>query len=105
MNLLSWLNTYESPELMQHPDINVDVSKFESLLPEKTINELMDKYMRGVHTKFEEWLRNALQSESKEWRGSRFPEVDSEGGLKYGYCQGILAYASDCVCSVYSSSY
>lgn len=79
IHILSWLNTYNSRELMMHPDVNVDVSKYEALLPDSTINKLMEKYLRGVQDKFEEWLRNALHTDHKDWQSSEPPEVDSKG--------------------------
>lgn len=79
IHILSWLNTYNSRELMQHPELNVDTSRFEALLPDSTINKLMQKYLAGLQVKFDEWLRNALITDHKDWQKSEMPEMDSDG--------------------------
>ncbi|XP_018493716.1 exocyst complex component 3 [Galendromus occidentalis] len=79
IHILGWLNTYNSRELMQHPELNVDISRYEALLPDSTIKKLMQKYLAGLQVKFEEWLRNALTTDHKDWQKQEMPETDSDG--------------------------
>lgn len=47
MSLLSWiLNTYPGVELMQHPELNIDLSGFKPLLSDETLNEMQDQYLQ-----------------------------------------------------------
>ncbi|XP_022694976.1 exocyst complex component 3-like isoform X2 [Varroa jacobsoni] len=79
IHVLQWLNTYNSRDLMGHPDLHVDVSRYEALLPDSTIERLMERYLAGLRTKFEEWLRNALSTDHKDWQKNEMPEQDSNG--------------------------
>ncbi|OQR73583.1 exocyst complex component 3-like [Tropilaelaps mercedesae] len=79
IHVLQWLNAYQSRELMGHPDLHVDMSRYEALLPDTTIERLMERYLAGLNTKFEEWLRNALSTDHKDWQKEEMPEQDSHG--------------------------
>lgn len=46
VSILSWiLNTYESPELMGHPDLKSSTENLGKLLPDDVLNKLQDEYL------------------------------------------------------------
>ncbi|KAF4533325.1 hypothetical protein B566_EDAN004446 [Ephemera danica] len=49
VSLLSWImNTYNGPELMLHPELNIDTSSIGPLLDNKIIEELQAQYLKGT---------------------------------------------------------
>lgn len=47
VSMLSWIvNTYSGPELMQHPDLNIDIGTIGPLLNVGIINDLQQKYLK-----------------------------------------------------------
>jgi len=52
VSMLSWImNTYTGPELMQHPELNVDMSSVGPLLNNSVIDSLQQQYLTvGPHS-------------------------------------------------------
>lgn len=47
VSMLSWIvNTYSGPELMQHPDLNIDIRTIGPFLNVGIINDLQQKYLK-----------------------------------------------------------
>lgn len=47
VSLLSWvMNIYPGPELMSHPDLQVDLSSLEPLINERSLKELENEYLK-----------------------------------------------------------
>jgi exocyst complex component 3 len=47
VSMLSWImNTYTGPELMQHPELNVDMSSVGPLLNNSVIDSLQQQYLK-----------------------------------------------------------
>lgn len=46
VSLLSWvMNVYPGPELMSHPELNVDLSTFDPLIRPESLKELEKAYL------------------------------------------------------------
>lgn len=46
VSVLSWiLNTYSGLELMNNPELNIDISKFGPLLPESVLVKMQSEYL------------------------------------------------------------
>lgn len=49
VSMLSWIvNTYSGPELMQHPDLNIDIGTIGPLLNVGIINDLQQQYLKVI---------------------------------------------------------
>lgn len=47
VSLLSWvMNIYPGPELMSHPDLQVDLANLEPLINERSLKELENEYLK-----------------------------------------------------------
>lgn len=47
VTMLSWvMNSYPGPELMSHPDLQVDLSSLEPLINERSLKELENEYLK-----------------------------------------------------------
>lgn len=69
VSLLSWvLNTYNSPELMGHPDLKNYTEGLGKLLPDLILNKLQDEYLENMEKNYREWLQNTLTTEKQDWK-------------------------------------
>jgi len=52
--MLSWImNTYTGPELMQHPELNVDMASVGPLLNNTVIDSLQQQYLKvGLQSQY-----------------------------------------------------
>lgn len=49
VSLLSWvMNVYPGPELMSHPDLQVDLSNLKPLITETSLKELENEYLKVI---------------------------------------------------------
>ncbi|CAG2187998.1 EXOC3 [Mytilus edulis] len=65
VTLLSWVNNYYSPDLMGHPDLNIDISELGPLLENNVIDELQNQYLRTMKFNIMEWMKNSLVQDKK----------------------------------------
>nr|KAG5699928.1 hypothetical protein BaRGS_018227 [Batillaria attramentaria] len=79
VSLLQWVGAYDSPELMRHPEINIDVKELGPLLEPNFIVYLQNQYMKTMQTNIAEWSRNTLRSDVKDWQKEEAPEADGDG--------------------------
>lgn len=79
VSLLTWIRDYTSKDLMGHPDINIDVSKFAPLLEPQKVKELQNQYVQNLRNNFREWMSNSLKTDSKDWMKDVAPEADDKG--------------------------
>lgn len=78
ITILNWLNTYESAEMLGHPDLNIDVKKLGPLLENDVVENLIDEYLKNLNTNYQDWMKNTLASEVKDWQREIEPEKDGE---------------------------
>nr|CAG4640730.1 EOG090X03GO [Eulimnadia texana] len=82
VSLLSWvLQTYPGPELLQHPDLRVDLQQASlgPLLDDPTVEKLLDAYFRNMGSNYGEWMQKTLETEARDWRRPSLPESDADG--------------------------
>lgn len=79
ITVLGWLTVYMGEELMGHADLGLDAASLEPLLGRSDVQQLIDKYLSTLVANYQDWLRNALQSDVKDWHRECEPDVDSRG--------------------------
>lgn len=80
VSMLSWIkNTYFGPELMEHPDLNVNISSVGPLLRPEVINRLQQSYLVGMESNYKEWMQKTLETEKQEWYSDKSPEETAGG--------------------------
>lgn len=79
VTLLTWLNTYQGPELLRHVDLNMEPSKIKPLLDSKTVEKLVIEYLKMMEQNFQEWMKKTLDTETLDWQRELVPESDGEG--------------------------
>lgn len=79
VTLLQWLNTYDSPELMRHPSLNIDTKELGPLLDHNMVEELQNQYLKNMKKNIQEWTGNTLKTEQKDWFKDEGPDQDGEG--------------------------
>lgn len=79
VTLLQWLNSYDSPELMKHPTLNIDTKDLGPLLDNNMVEELQSQYLKNMKSNITEWTGNTLRSEQKDWFKDEGPDQDGEG--------------------------
>ncbi|KAK7091651.1 exocyst complex component 3-like [Littorina saxatilis] len=79
VSLLQWVGAYDSPELMRHPEVNMDAKEFGPLLEHNFIVRLQNEYMKTMRQNIAEWSRNTLRSDVKDWQKEGPPEADGDG--------------------------
>lgn len=71
------MNTYPGTELMQHPDLRVDLSALkEPLLSQERLDYLQREYLRTMENNYREWMTKALETEKQEWVSDNPPDQD-----------------------------
>lgn len=80
VSMLSWIvNIYSGPELMQHPDLNIDIGTIGPLLNVGIINDLQQKYLKNMEGNYMEWMQKTLETEQQDWSAGVPPEGDQDG--------------------------
>jgi len=79
VSLLQWVGSYDSPELMRHPELNIDVKELGPLLEQKYIVHLRNQYLKNMKMNIREWSSNALKSDIKDWAKDEVPDQDGDG--------------------------
>ncbi|KAK9497914.1 hypothetical protein O3M35_003813 [Rhynocoris fuscipes] len=79
VSMLSWVtNTYVGPELMQHPELNINVQSLGPLLSLEVIDSLQCKYLKNMEDNYGDWMQKTLETEEHDWSAGVRPE-DQEG--------------------------
>lgn len=77
MSLLSWvMNTYPGPELMTHPELNIDLSSLGPLMKKQMLDEMEAKYLQIMERNYEEWMTKTLETEKQDWQTGTLPDSD-----------------------------
>ena len=79
VSLLQWVGAYDGPELMRHPELNIDMKDFGPLLDQHFIDRLRNQYLKNMKQNITEWSRNTLKSDLKDWVKSEAPDQDGDG--------------------------
>lgn len=79
ITVLGWLTVYTGEELMGHPDLAIDVERLGPLLGRADVQRLIQKYLGTLVANYQDWLKNALQSDVKDWHRECEPDADSRG--------------------------
>lgn len=79
VTILTWLNTYEGPELLKHPELNIDINKVGPLLDNNTVDGLQQKYLKTMEQNYQAWMKKTSESEMQDWLRECEPESDGEG--------------------------
>ncbi|XP_053210277.1 exocyst complex component 3-like [Panonychus citri] len=81
VTLLNWVQKYEGPDLMTHPQLNFDLKEegLLPLLPKHLIDELTNKYLQTIERNYKEWMNNTINREWKDWSSANPPETDDSG--------------------------
>lgn len=75
VSLLGWImNTYTGPELMQHPDLNIDMRDFGPLLSKEIVNDLQERYLKNMWQNYEDWMKKTLETEKVDWWSGVLPQ-------------------------------
>ena len=82
VSMLAWTtNTYAGPDLMHHPELNIDTTSLGPLLSEATVSALQDKYLTVMENNYQEWMRKTVEAEQADWRAGVAPEGDETDGF------------------------
>ena len=75
VSLLAWImNTYTGPELMQHPELNIDTNEIGPLLSREIVDDLQDQYLKNMYQNYEDWMKKTLETEKVDWWNKVLPE-------------------------------
>lgn len=81
VSMMSWcLNTYAGPELLRHPELDVDATALGPLLVARVLADLRRDYLANVRKNFTEWMHNTLESEKADWSDGKAPESADHDG-------------------------
>nr|CAD7396422.1 unnamed protein product [Timema cristinae] len=81
VSVLSWImNTYSGPDLMQHPELNIDTSVIGPLLSNEVVEELQSLYLKNMERNYMDWMQKTLEKEKEDWRKGTAPEGDDQDG-------------------------
>lgn len=81
VSILAWvLNTYAGPELMGHPELNIDKMRLQPLLSSNVLSQLQQQYLQNMENNYLQWMENTLGTEKQEWISSTLPkEINRDG--------------------------
>ncbi|BFZ21282.1 hypothetical protein BsWGS_24321 [Bradybaena similaris] len=79
VSLLQWIGAYDSPELMRHPELSIDVKELGPLLENSSIVHLRNQYLKNMKQNIAEWSRNTLRTDMKDWIKEEPPDQDGDG--------------------------
>lgn len=78
VTVLNWLNTYESAEMLGHPDLNIDIRRLGPLLENEVVENLVAQYLNNVKVNYQDWMKNSLASDVKDWHSDVEPEKNGD---------------------------
>lgn len=80
VSMLSWVrNTYPGPELMAHPDLQVDIETLVGpLLQPELLTSLEDAYLNSMRRNFQDWMTTTAEKDKSDWFSDRTPDQDEQ---------------------------
>lgn len=74
VSMLSWIKgTYFGPELMMHPDLNIDIESVGPLLKPHIVNKLQQSYLDSMENNYKDWMQKTLETEKQDWHSEVSP--------------------------------
>ncbi|XP_055594451.1 exocyst complex component 3 [Uranotaenia lowii] len=68
VTILSWImNTYPGRELMQHPDLLIDLTDVGPLVNDQVLKEMETAYLKTMERNYQEWMTKTLETEKTDW--------------------------------------
>ncbi|XP_065333702.1 exocyst complex component 3 [Cloeon dipterum] len=79
ITFLNWvLHTYNGPELMMNPELNINTSSLKPLLTSEEVTDLENQYLKILEANFIEWMNRTLETEKQEWQKISPPETNDD---------------------------
>ncbi|XP_071855602.1 exocyst complex component 3-like [Apostichopus japonicus] len=79
INLLTWLSEYTGPLCLGNPELGINLKNVKPLLSDQTVDKLQQDFMQTLHKNIQTWMKNALDSDFKDWHQEMEPESGSDG--------------------------
>lgn len=68
VTILSWImNTYPGRELMQHPDLLIELSDVGPLVSNEVLKEMESAYLQTMERNYQDWMTKTLETEKADW--------------------------------------
>ncbi|CRK86149.1 CLUMA_CG000126, isoform A [Clunio marinus] len=81
VTLLSWIiNTYPGKELMQNPELRIDLSEIENIQPlmkPQIIKTLETAYLKTMEKNYTDWMDKTVETEKNDWQAG-MPDQDDQ---------------------------
>lgn len=76
VSMLSWvINTYPGRELMNHPDLQVDIHQIAgTLLQPEHLKSLEDEYLTNMKNNFQKWMATTAEKDKTDWFSDQTPD-------------------------------
>lgn len=82
VTVLSWIiNTYPGVELMQHPELNIDLSEIENIKPlmkPEMLKSLETKYLTTMKKNYTDWMDKTVETEKMDWQTNTLPDTEDQ---------------------------
>lgn len=81
VTLLSWtINTYSGKELMQHPDLKIDLTQVPNIQPlmkTEMLKSLEKAYLKTMESNYIDWMDKTVETEKLDWQ-SGMPDQEDQ---------------------------
>jgi exocyst complex component 3 len=81
VTLLSWtLNTYPGKELMQNPELKIDLSQVKNIQPlmkPEMVKRLETAYLTTMEKNYNDWMNKTVETEMQDWQAG-MPDQDDQ---------------------------
>lgn len=81
VTLLSWIiNTYPGKELMQNPELRIDLSEIKNIQPlmkPEIIKSLEKAYLQTMEKNYSDWMNKTVETETQDWLAG-MPDQDDQ---------------------------
>lgn len=68
ITILSWImNTYPGRELMQHPELMINITDRGTLVSKQVLEEMETAYLKTMERNYLEWMTKTLETEKADW--------------------------------------
>ncbi|CAK9303306.1 unnamed protein product [Gordionus sp. m RMFG-2023] len=75
ITLLTWIKDYDGRDLLGHPDLQIADLNLPPLLEQSVKDNLIEKYLQTMQNNVQEWMRNTVKSDSKDWYSEKIPDM------------------------------